>query len=254
MSGELLEFENGTSGIAMNLEEDNVAIVMLGSSDGVSEGIFINRSGEVARIPVGDVMLGRVVNALGEPLDQKGAILSNKYRPIERIAPGVLERKSVNVPLMTGIKAVDALVPIGRGQRQLIIGDRQTGKTAIAIDTIINQKSTGVYCVYVAIGQKNSTVASIVSTLQKYDAMEHTTIVSASASEVAAMQFFAPFSGCSIAEEWMENGKDVLIVYDDLTKHAVAYRAISLLLRRPSGREAYPGDVFYLRSRSLECR
>ena len=252
MSGELLEFENGTLGIAMNLEEDNVAIVLLGNSEGVSEGAFVNRTNEVARIPVGDVMLGRVVNALGQPIDQKGAILSSAYRPIERIAPGVLARKTVNVPLMTGLKAVDALVPIGRGQRQLIIGDRQTGKTAIAIDTIINQKGTGVHCVYVAIGQKTSTVASIVVTLQKHDAMDYTTIVSASASEVAAMQYFAPFSGCAIAEEWMENGKDVLIIYDDLSKHAVAYRSMSLLLRRPPGREAYPGDVFYLHSRLLE--
>ncbi|MCL2099266.1 MAG: F0F1 ATP synthase subunit alpha [Oscillospiraceae bacterium] len=252
MSGELLEFENGSSGIAMNLEEDNVAVVMLGSSDGISEGSFINRTGEVARLPVGDVMLGRVVNALGQPIDQKGAVTTNKYRPIERIAPGVLARKKVNVPLMTGLKSVDALVPIGRGQRQLIIGDRQTGKTAIAVDTIINQKGGDVYCVYVAIGQKTSTVASIVSTLQKYDAMSYTTVVSASASEVAAMQYFAPFSGCALAEEWMENGKDVLIIYDDLSKHAVAYRSMSLLLRRPPGREAYPGDVFYLHSRLLE--
>ena len=252
MSGELLEFENGSMGIAMNLEEDNVAIVLLSNSEGVSEGAFVNRTNEVARIPVGDAMLGRVVNALGQPIDQKGAIPSKKYRPIERIAPGVLARKTVNVPLMTGLKAVDALVPIGRGQRQLIIGDRQTGKTAIAIDTIINQKDTGVYCVYVAIGQKSSTVASIVNTLQHYDAMRYTTVVCATASEVAAMQFFAPFSGCAIAEEWMESGKDVLIIYDDLSKHAVAYRSMSLLLRRPPGREAYPGDVFYLHSRLLE--
>ena len=252
MSGELLEFENGTLGIAMNLEEDNVAIVLLGNSDSVSEGAFVYRTNEVARITVGDMMLGRVVNALGQPIDHKGAILSNKYRPIERIAPGVLARKKVNVPLMTGLKAVDALVPIGRGQRQLIIGDRQTGKTAIAVDTIINQKGNDVYCVYVAIGQKSSTVASIVATLQQYDAMSYTTIVAANASEVAAMQFFAPFSGCAIAEEWMENGKDVLIIYDDLSKHAVAYRSMSLLLRRPPGREAYPGDVFYLHSRLLE--
>ena len=252
MSGELLEFENGTLGIAMNLEEDNVAIVMLGDSSGVKEGTFINRTGEIARVPVGDAMLGRVVNALGQPIDQKGPIASQKYRPIERIAPGVLERRSVNVPLMTGLKPVDAMVPIGRGQRQLIIGDRQTGKTAIAVDTIINQKETGVYCIYVAIGQKNSTVASITHTLEKHGAMAYTTIVAAGASEVAALQFFAPFSGCAIGEEWMENGKDVLIVYDDLSKHAVAYRSMSLLLRRPPGREAYPGDVFYLHSRLLE--
>ena len=252
MSGELLEFENGAMGIAMNLEEDNVAVVMLGSSEGVNEGNFINRTGEIARVPVGDALLGRVVNALGEPIDQKGPIASNIYRPIERIAPGVLARRKVDVPLMTGLKAVDSLVPIGRGQRQLIIGDRQTGKTAIAVDTIINQRGNGVNCVYVAIGQKNSTVASIVNTLNKYNAMSYTTIVSASASEVPALQFFAPFSGCAIAEEWMENGKDVLIIYDDLSKHAVAYRSMSLLLRRPPGREAYPGDVFYLHSRLLE--
>ena len=252
MSGELLEFESGVMGIAMNLEEDNVAIVMLGASEGVNEGDFINRTGEIARVPVGDMLLGRVVDALGQPIDQKGPIASNKYRPIERIAPGVLARRKVNVPLMTGIKAVDSMVPIGRGQRQLIIGDRQTGKTAIAIDTIINQKDNGVYCVYVAIGQKNSTVATMVSALQKHGAMSYTTIVSAGAAEVPTMQYFAPFSGCAIAEEWMENGKDVLIIYDDLSKHAVAYRSMSLLLRRPPGREAYPGDVFYLHSRLLE--
>ena len=252
MSGELLEFEDGTMGIAMNLEEDNIAIVMLGASEGVNEGEFVNRTGEIARIPVGDSLLGRVVDALGQPIDQKGPVASAKYRPIERIAPGVLARKKVNVPLMTGLKAVDSMVPIGRGQRQLIIGDRQTGKTAIAVDTIINQKNNGVYCVYVAIGQKTSTVATIVNTLQKYEAMDYTTVVCASASEVPAMQYFAPFSGCAIAEEWMENGKDVLIIYDDLSKHAVAYRSMSLLLRRPPGREAYPGDVFYLHSRLLE--
>jgi len=252
MSGELVEFANGTMGIAMNLEEDNVAIVMLGASEGVNEGDFINRTGEIARVPVGDALLGRVVDALGQPVDQKGPVSSTKFRPIERIAPGVLARRKVNVPLMTGIKAVDSMVPIGRGQRQLIIGDRQTGKTAIAIDTIINQKETGVYCVYVAIGQKNSTVAKMVNTLRKYGAMDYTTVVSAGAAEVPAMQYFAPFSGCAIAEEWMENGKDVLIIYDDLSKHAVAYRSMSLLLRRPPGREAYPGDVFYLHSRLLE--
>ena len=252
MSGELLEFEDGTMGIAMNLEEDNVAVVMLGASESVYEGEFVNRTGAIARVPVGDALLGRVVDALGQPIDQKGPVSTAKFRPIERIAPGVLARKKVNVPLMTGIKAVDSMVPIGRGQRQLIIGDRQTGKTAIAVDTIINQKNNGVYCVYVAIGQKTSTVATIVGTLQKYGAMEYTTVVCASAAEVPAMQYFAPFSGCAIAEEWMENGKDVLIIYDDLSKHAVAYRSMSLLLRRPPGREAYPGDVFYLHSRLLE--
>jgi len=252
MSGELLEFENGTAGIAMNLEEDNVAVVILGSSEGVNEGDLINRTGEIARVPVGDAMLGRVVDALGRPIDQKGPLSTTKYRPIERVAPGVLARKSVNVPLMTGIRAVDALVPIGRGQRQLIIGDRQTGKTAIAIDTILNQKGGDVYCIYVAIGQKNSTVASIVNTLNIYGAMDYTTVVFASASDAPSMQFFAPFSGCAIGEEWMEEGKDVLIIYDDLSKHAVAYRSMSLLLRRPPGREAYPGDVFYLHSRLLE--
>jgi len=252
MSGELLEFENGSMGIAMNLEEDKVAIVILGSSDGVVEGGYINRTGEVARIPVGNALLGRVVNSLGQPIDQKEPITTSRYRPIERVAPGVLARRKVDVPLMTGIKAVDALVPIGRGQRQLIIGDRQTGKTAIAVDTILNQKGNDVYCVYVAIGQKSSTVAGIVNTLLKYDAMDYTTVVYASASDVPALQYFAPFSGCAIAEEWMEDGKDVLIIYDDLTKHAVAYRSMSLLLRRPPGREAYPGDVFYLHSRLLE--
>ncbi|MCL2096421.1 MAG: F0F1 ATP synthase subunit alpha [Oscillospiraceae bacterium] len=252
MSGELLEFENGTMGIAMNLEEDNVAIVMLGASEGINEGNFIKRTGEIARVPVGDALLGRVVDSLGQPVDRNGPIASGSFRPIERIAPGVLARRKVNVPLMTGIKAVDSMVPIGRGQRQLIIGDRQTGKTAIAVDTIINQKGNGVYCVYVAIGQKNSTVANMVNTLRKYGAMDYTTVVSASAADVPAMQYFAPFSGCAIAEEWMENGKDVLIIYDDLSKHAVAYRSMSLLLRRPPGREAYPGDVFYLHSRLLE--
>ncbi|MCL2708052.1 MAG: F0F1 ATP synthase subunit alpha [Defluviitaleaceae bacterium] len=252
MSGELLTFENGVAGIAMNLEEDNVAVVILGSSEGINEGSYITRTGEVARVPVGDGLLGRVVNALGQPIDHTGALNTSSYRPIERIAPGVLVRKKVDVPLMTGIRSIDAMSPIGRGQRQLIIGDRQTGKTSIAVDTILNQKGNDVYCVYVAIGQKNSTVADIVNTLNKFGAMEYTTVVSASASEVPAMQYFAPFSGCAIAEEWMENNKDVLIIYDDLSKHAVAYRSMSLLLRRPPGREAYPGDVFYLHSRLLE--
>ncbi|MCL1805882.1 MAG: F0F1 ATP synthase subunit alpha [Clostridiales bacterium] len=252
LSGELLEFENGAVGIAMNLEEDNVGVVLLGDQTGVNEGSLISRTGEVARVPVGNALLGRVVNALGQPIDQKGPISSFRFRPIERIAPGVLARRSIDVPLMTGIRAIDAMVPIGRGQRQLIIGDRQTGKTAIAVDTIINQRGAGVYCIYVAVGQKNSTVASVVNTLHKYEAMSFTTVVSAGASEVPSMQYLAPFSGCAIAEEWMEDGKDVLIIYDDLSKHAVAYRSMSLLLRRPPGREAYPGDVFYLHSRLLE--
>ena len=252
LSGELLEFENGAVGIAMNLEQDNVGVVMLGDQAGINEGSLISRTGEIARVPVGNALLGRVVNALGQPIDQKGQISSFRFRPIERIAPGVLARKGIDVPLMTGIRAIDAMVPIGRGQRQLIIGDRQTGKTAIAVDTIINQKGNGVLCVYVAVGQKNSTVASVVNTLRKYDAMSYTTVVSAGASEVPSMQYLAPFSGCAIAEEWMEDGKDVLIIYDDLSKHAVAYRCMSLLLRRPPGREAYPGDVFYLHSRLLE--
>jgi F-type H+-transporting ATPase subunit alpha len=252
LSGELLEFENGAVGIAMNLEEDSVGVVMLGDQTGVNEGSLISRTGEVARVPVGNALLGRVVNALGQPIDQKGPVSSFRFRPIERIAPGVLARRSIDVPLMTGIRAIDAMVPIGRGQRQLIIGDRQTGKTAIAVDTIINQKGNDVYCIYVAIGQKNSTVASVVNTLHKYDAMRFTVVVSAGAAEVPSMQYLAPFSGCAVAEEWMEDGKDVLIIYDDLSKHAVAYRSMSLLLRRPPGREAYPGDVFYLHSRLLE--
>ncbi|MDR0469022.1 MAG: F0F1 ATP synthase subunit alpha [Peptococcaceae bacterium] len=252
LSGELLEFENGAAGIAMNLEEDYVGVVMLGDQAGINEGAIISRTGEVARVPVGNALLGRVVDALGRPLDQKGPIAAFHFRPIERVAHSVLARRSIDVPLMTGIRAIDAMVPIGRGQRQLIIGDRQTGKTAIAVDTIINQKGNDMYCVYVAIGQKNSTVASVVGTLQKYDAMRYTAVVSAGASEVPSMQYLAPFSGCAIAEEWMEDGKDVLIIYDDLSKHAVAYRGMSLLLRRPPGREAYPGDVFYLHSRLLE--
>lgn len=252
MSGELLKFENGTVGIAMNLEEDNIGVVLLGSSTGLGEGGFVTRTGRVAQVPVGDSLLGRVVNALGQPIDQKGMVLTEGLRPIERVAPGVLARRSVDVPLLTGIKAIDAMVPIGRGQRQLIIGDRQTGKTAIAIDAILNQKDTGVYCVYVAIGQKNSTVANIVNILTEYDALRYTTVVVAGAAESAPLQYLAPYSGCAIAEHWMEQGKDVLIVYDDLSKHAVAYRTMSLLLKRPPGREAYPGDVFYLHSRLLE--
>ena len=252
MSSELLEFENGTYGIALNLEESNIGAVLLGSDAGIKEGDFVHLTGRTAEVPVGDGMLGRVVNALGQPIDQKGPISSSAYRPIERVAPGVITRREVNVPLQTGIKAVDAMVPIGRGQRELIIGDRQTGKSAICIDTIINQKGKGVYCIYTAIGQKASTVARIVKTLDDFGAMEYSTVVVASAAESAPLQFIAPYSGCAIGEEWMEAGKDVLIVYDDLSRHAVAYRAMSLLLRRPPGREAYPGDVFYLHSRLLE--
>jgi F-type H+-transporting ATPase subunit alpha len=252
MNGELLDFENGVSGIAMNLEEDNIGVVLLGSDSGISEGGFVTRSGKAAQVSVGDALLGRVVNAMGRPIDQKGAISALGMRPIERVAPGVLARQKVNVPMLTGIKAIDSMVPIGRGQRQLIIGDRQTGKTAIAVDAILNQKDTGVLCVYVAIGQKRSTVASIVNTLNKFGAMRYTTVVLAGASESASLQYLAPYSGVAIAEFWMERGKDVLIIYDDLSKHAVAYRTISLLLRRPPGREAYPGDIFYLHSRLLE--
>ncbi len=256
MSGELLEFSNGTMGMALNLEEDNIGVVLLGADDGIKEGDKVKLTGRVGEVPVGDEMLGRIVNAIGQPIDGKGPITTKKTRPMERVAPGVITRKEVNVPLQTGIKAIDSMVPIGRGQRELIIGDRQTGKTAICIDTIINQKGKGVNCVYVAIGQKASTVARIVKTLEKAGAMDYTTIVMASASDTAPLQYIAPYSGVAIAEEWMENGKDCLIVYDDLSKHAVAYRALSLLLRRPPGREAFPGDVFYLHSRLLEraCR
>ena len=252
MSGELLEFENGVLGMAQNLEEDNIGVIILGSDDGIKEGDTVKLTGRVAEVPVGNSMIGRVVNALGQPIDEKGPIVTDKYRPIERVAPGVITRKSVDVPLQTGIKAIDAMVPIGRGQRELIIGDRQTGKTAICIDTIINQKGKDCLCVYVAIGQKASTVARIVTSLQNAGAMDYTTVVAATASETSTLQYISPYAGCAIAEEFMENGKDVLIVYDDLSKHAVAYRAISLLLRRPPGREAYPGDVFYLHSRLLE--
>lgn len=252
MSGELLEFENGVMGMAQNLEEDNVGIVILGDDEGIKEGTTVKTTGKVAQVPVGDAMLGRVVNALGQPIDEKGPIITSKSRPIERVAPGVITRKGVDVPLQTGIKAIDAMVPIGRGQRELVIGDRQTGKTAICIDTIINQKGKNCLCIYVAIGQKASTVARIYKTLDDVGAMDYTTIVSSTASEPATMQYIAPYAGVAIGEEWMENGKDVLIVYDDLSKHAVAYRAMSLLLKRPPGREAYPGDVFYLHSRLLE--
>lgn len=252
MQGELLEFPGEVYGMVLNLEEDNVGAVLLGDAKNINEGDIVKTTGRVVEVPVGDAMLGRVVNALGQPIDGKGPINTNKTRQIERVASGVISRKSVDTPLQTGIKAIDAMVPIGRGQRELIIGDRQTGKTAIAIDTIINQKGQGVYCIYVAIGQKASTVANIVKTLTEYGAMEYTTIVASTASELAPLQYIAPYSGCAIGEEWMEAGKDVLVVYDDLSKHATAYRTLSLLLRRPPGREAFPGDVFYLHSRLLE--
>ena len=252
MQGELLEFPGEVYGMVMNLEEDNVGVVLLGSQKNISEGDTVKTTGRVVEVPVGDALLGRVVNALGQPIDDKGPIQTDKYRQIERVASGVITRKSVDTPLQTGIKAIDSMVPIGRGQRELIIGDRQTGKTAIAIDTIINQKGQGVKCIYVAIGQKASTVASLVKTLEEFGAMSYTTVVAATASELAPLQYIAPYAGGAIGEEWMENGEDVLVIYDDLSKHATAYRTISLLLRRPPGREAYPGDVFYLHSRLLE--
>ena len=252
MAGELLELPNGVYGMALNLEESNVGAVLLGRSETIKEGDVVKRTGHLMQVPVGDAVIGRVVNALGQPIDGKGPIQSDKYRQIERVASGVISRKSVDTPLQTGIKAIDSMVPIGRGQRELIIGDRQTGKTAIAIDTIINQKGQGVKCIYVAIGQKASTVASIVNELEEFGAMSYTTVVAATASELAPLQYIAPYSGCAIGEEWMENGQDVLIVYDDLSKHAAAYRTLSLLLKRAPGREAYPGDVFYLHSRLLE--
>lgn len=252
MQGELLEFPGEVYGMVMNLEEDNVGAVLLGSSDSINEGDTVKTTGRVVEVPVGDAMTGRVVNALGQPIDGKGPIETDKYRQIERVASGVITRKSVDTPLQTGIKAIDAMVPIGRGQRELIIGDRQTGKTAIAIDTIINQKGQDVLCIYVAIGQKASTVANIVKTLEDHGAMAYTTVVASTASELAPLQYIAPYSGCAIGEEWMEQGKDVLVIYDDLSKHATAYRTLSLLLKRPPGREAYPGDVFYLHSRLLE--
>ena len=252
MMNELLEFPGGVFGMVLNLEEDNVGAVLLGADKNINEGDTVKTTGRVVEVPVGDAMLGRVVNALGQPIDGKGPVQTDKYRQIERVASGVITRKSVDTPLQTGIKAIDSMIPIGRGQRELIIGDRQTGKTAIAIDTIINQKGQGVKCIYVAIGQKASTVASIVKTLEEYNAMAYTTVVAATASEMAPLQYIAPYSGCAIGEEWMENGEDVLVIYDDLSKHAVAYRTLSLLLRRPPGREAYPSDVFYLHSRLLE--
>ncbi len=252
MQGELLEFPGEVYGMVLNLEEDNVGAVLLGDQKSINEGDTVKTTGRVVEVPVGDAMIGRVVNALGQPIDGKGPIKTDKHRQIERVASGVISRKSVDTPLQTGIKAIDSMVPIGRGQRELIIGDRQTGKTAITIDTIINQKGQGVKCIYVAIGQKASTVASIVKTLEEFGAMAYTTVVAATASELAPLQYIAPYSGCAIGEEWMENGEDVLVVYDDLSKHATAYRTLSLLLRRPPGREAYPGDVFYLHSRLLE--
>ena len=251
-ANELLKFENGSYGMALNLEETCVSVVMLGTDLGISEGGLVRRTGEVVSVPVGDKLIGRVVNPLGQPIDGKGPIESTERRPIEKKAPGIIERISVCQPLQTGIKAIDSMIPIGRGQRELIIGDRQTGKTSIAIDTIINQKGQNVICIYVAIGQKNSTVAQLVETLTEHGAMDYSIVVSATASELAPIQYIAPYSGCAMAEYFMDQGKDVLIIYDDLSKHAVAYRALSLLIRRPPGREAYPGDVFYLHSRLLE--
>ncbi len=252
MAGELLEFPNGVFGIALNLEEDNVGAVLLGESTLVQEGDEVRRTRRIMEIPVGDALVGRVVNALGQPLDGKGTIASEKHLPLERIAPGVVDRQPVKEPLQTGIKAIDSMIPIGRGQRELIIGDRQTGKTALAIDAIINQRETDVVCIYVGIGQKNSTIAQVIKTLEEYDAMRHTIVVSAGASEPATMQYIAPYAGCAIGEAIRDSGGHALVIYDDLSKHAAAYREISLLLRRPPGREAYPGDVFYLHSRLLE--
>ena len=252
MSGELVEFPDGSFGMAQNLEEDTVSIVILGSDQGIKEGDIVKRTGKVVSVPVGDGLIGRVVNALGEPIDGKGTITAADYKAIESPAPGIIERQHVNRPLQTGIKAIDSMIPIGRGQRELIIGDRQTGKTTIATDTILNQKGKNVICIYVAIGQKRSTVAQVVENLTRGGAMEYTIVVSATASELAPMQYIAPYSGCTMGEFFMHQGKDVLVIYDDLSKHAVAYRAISLLIRRPPGREAYPGDVFYLHSRLLD--
>ena len=252
MSSELLEFEDGSFGMAQNLETETVSVALLSNNNNIHEGSTVKRTGKVLSVPVGDAMLGRVVNALGEPIDGNGPIATTQTRPIESEAPGIIERKSVSVPLQTGIKAIDSMIPIGRGQRELIIGDRQTGKTEIAIDTIINQKNSDVICIYVAIGQKNSSVVQLTNQLRSAGAMEYTIVVSASASESAPLQYVAPYSGCAMAEYFREQGKDVLIIYDDLSKHAVAYRALSLLIRRPPGREAYPGDVFYLHSRLLE--
>lgn len=252
MAGELLEFPAGVAGMALNLEEENVGCVLLGPDDNIKEGDLVKRTGRAVEVPVGDAMLGRVVNALGQPIDDKGPMNTDKFRPVEHRAPGVVERKSVSQPLQTGLKAIDSMVPIGKGQRELIIGDRQTGKSAIAIDTVLNQKDKDVYCIYVAIGQKASTIAQTVNTLSELGAMDYCTVVAATAGEAATLQYIAPYAGCAMAEEFMYQGRDVLVVYDDLTKHAIAYRTLSLLLRRPPGREAYPGDVFYLHSRLLE--
>ena len=252
MAGELLEFEDGSFGMAQNLEENSVSIVLFGSDEKIAEGQTVKRTGKVVSVPVGEQMIGRVVNALGQPIDGAGPIVTETFRPIESPAPGICERKSVHQPLQTGIKAIDSMIPIGRGQRELIIGDRQTGKTTLAVDTIINQKGQDVICIYVAIGQKRSTVASLVETLTKNGAMDYSIIVAATASEASPLQYIAPYAGCAMGEYFMNQGKDVLIIYDDLSKHAVAYRALSLLIRRPPGREAYPGDVFYLHSRLLE--
>ena len=252
MAGELLVFPNGAYGMAQNLKEESVAVVILGADNGIKEGDIVRRTGKVVSVPVGKAMIGRVVNALGEPIDGKGPIVAEGYRPIECPAPGIIDREPVNVPLQTGIKAIDSMIPIGRGQRELIIGDRQTGKTTIATDTILNQKGKNCICIYVAIGQKRSTIAQLVENLTIGGAMDYTIVVSATASELAPMQYIAPYAGCSMGEHFMHQGKDVLVIYDDLSKHAVAYRAISLLIRRPPGREAYPGDVFYLHSRLLE--
>ena len=252
MQGELLEFPGEVYGMVMNLEEDNVGAVLLGDSRNVSEGDTVKTTGRVIEVPVGDALTGRVVNALGQPIDGKGPVETTARRPVERVAHGVIDRQPVDTPVQTGIKAIDSMVPIGRGQRELVIGDRQTGKTAIAVDTIINQKGQNMHCIYVAIGQKASTVAGIVKTLEEYGAMDYTTVVASTASELAPLQYIAPYAGCDMGEEWMERGEDVLVIYDDLSKHAAAYRTLSLLLRRPPGREAYPGDVFYLHSRLLE--
>jgi len=251
-SSELVEFDNGTLGIVFNLEADNVGVIVMGESTGIAQGQLVRSTGRIVSVPVGDGMIGRAVNAVGQPVDGKGPIASDKFRPIERIAPNVVSRKSVDTPVQTGIKAIDAMIPIGRGQRELIIGDRQTGKTALVVDTIINQKGQDLICIYVAIGQRQAQVAQVIATLEKYDAMAYTVVVAATASEPAALQYIAPYTGCAIGEEFMEQGKDALIVFDDLSKHAQAYRQVSLLLRRPPGREAYPGDVFYLHSRLLE--
>lgn len=252
MANELLEFPGGVLGMALNLEEDNIGCVILGPFKHIKEGDTVKRTGRIVSVPVGDALIGRIINPMGQPLDGKGPIESDKFRPIERIAPGVIKRKSVDTPLQTGLKAIDSMIPIGRGQRELIIGDRQTGKTALAIDTIINQRDSDVICIYVAIGQKSSTVANVIQSLKNHGAMDYTIVISATASEPAPLLFVAPYAGCAIGEEFMEQGKDVLIIYDDLSKQAAAYREMSLLLRRPPGREAYPGDVFYLHSRLLE--